>query len=97
MTMEDLLRRVRSDDAGRVELAEQICGGAWDLVDECKSLEAAIEIAKERAPDTWHDDRGCVVFGIAGNPDSSGYEHKLTIYEDGTAILETDGAIVGTV
>jgi len=96
MTMEDLLRRV-SCDVERWEVAAQECGGSWDLIDEAESLEAAIASAKLHSAEAWHDDAGNVVFGITSNPNGSGYEHRLTIYDDGTAVLETDGAIVGTV
>lgn len=97
MIMDDLLKRVLSDDVGRMELAAQVCGGAWELIDDCNSLDDAIQTAKDAADDIWHDDHGNAVFGISSLPDGSGYEHRLTVYEDGTAVLETDGAVVGTV
>lgn len=79
------------------ELAVEVCGGSWEHIDDFGTLEEAINAAKENAPNVWHDDEGRAVFGITSDQDGSGYEHRITIHEDGTAILETDGAIVGTV
>ncbi len=79
------------------EVASQECGGSWDLCGDFGSKEEAIAAAKENAAEAWHDDEGRAVFGITADPAGGAYEHRVTVHEDGTAILETDGAIVGTV
>ena len=64
-----------------VELAVKDAHGAWELLEEHSSVDAAQDAAKQFAALGQHhiDDRGVMVFGISEDPASGAYETEYSV------------------
>ena len=65
----------------QIELAVKDNHGAWELLGEYETIDAAKVAAKEYAAlGQYHiDDMGVMVFGISDDPDSGHYEEAFSV------------------